>query len=115
MLRKLRNRNQQSAQILLEHILLIGVVTIALITMTPMIRRTVQSVIKVTADEIGAQKNSDQNFNSDQGYLVESSSTSQYSRRNRYRDRPGVVVKQIDETTDTSTFTITNLGFTEEN
>ena len=115
MLRKSRFGKQQSAQILLEHILLIGVVTVALITMTPMIRRTIQSVIKVTADEIGKQKDSDQNFNSDQGYLVESSTGSQYTRRNRYLDRPGVMVKQINEITDTSTFTITNLGFTEEN
>ena len=105
----------QKGQVLLEHILVIGVVILALVTMTPMIRRTIQSVIKVTADEIGTQKDADQDFNSDRGYLVESRTGTQYSRRVQHRDIPGKTIKVTTETTDTSTMTITNLGFTEEN
>ena len=109
-------KKPHSAQILLEHVLLIGVVLLALIAMGPMMRRTLQSVIKITADEIGAQKDSDQDFNSDRGYLVESNTQTTYSRKIRHLDIPGLAIKNIlEEVTDTTTFTITNLGFTEEN
>ena len=109
------NHSKTSAQVLLEHVLLIGIAVLALVSMSPIIRRTIQSVVKVTADEIGVQKESDQDFNSDRGYLVGSKTATEYSRTKHLRDIPGSVVRRTTEEIDTTTNTITNLGFTQEN
>jgi len=57
------------AQTFIEYVLLFGVVTGLLIAMSPMIRRFSQAMIKVTADQIGNQRLSDQK-GGESGYLI---------------------------------------------
>ena len=103
---------QTSAQSILEYILLLGIVAFVLFAMNSLIRRGVQSLIKVTADEIGNQQNGEQNFNSEAGYLVEALSSSKNSRFNIMRQRLDQHSKFINERMDLVTNSISNLAFT---
>src|ERR1017187_9584031 len=74
-------------QTMLEYTILVGIVTVVLYYMGTQIKRGMQSLVKVTADQIGNQENSDQDFTDyQQGYLIGSKAQTQATR-----------VKQIQE------------------
>ena len=57
-------------QTILEYTIIVGIVTVVLYYMGTGIKRGVQSLVKVTADQMGNQQNSDQDFNdTQQGYM----------------------------------------------
>ncbi|MBF0511591.1 MAG: hypothetical protein HQL13_04590 [Candidatus Omnitrophica bacterium] len=58
---------QQRGQTILEYTIIVGIVVAVLAYMGTGIKRGVQSIVKVTADQIGNQSNADQDFNTDQG------------------------------------------------
>jgi hypothetical protein len=65
-------------QSIIEYTIMIGIVTLVLFFMGTGIKRGVQSLVKVTADQVGNQLNSDQDFNDvQQGYMVASNTESQ--------------------------------------
>ena len=65
-------------QTILEYTIIVGIVTVVLYYMGTGIKRGVQSLVKVTADQVGNQQNSDQEFNDTrQGYMQGSNSTAQ--------------------------------------
>lgn len=114
-------------QTLLEYIVFIGIVTMALYVMGPAIKRGFQSTIKVTADQIGNQEDSDQTVNrpldedgrpllpkdgEDSSYLVSSMSNAAVSGNRLVEDRLGVVTTTVDETTQSYTNSLTDQGFT---
>src|ERR1700722_2572754 len=68
-------------QTILEYTMIVGIVTVVLYYMGTSIKRGVQSLVKVTADQVGSQKNADQDFNdSQEGYLTSSNTVTQESR-----------------------------------
>src|SRR5271154_4403675 len=70
-------------QTILEYTIIVGIVTVVLYYMGTSIKRGEQSLIKVTADQIGNQQNSDQDFNdAQQGYMVASNTMT-----NDYKDK----------------------------
>ena len=103
-----------AGQTILEYLFLMGIVIFVFIAMNPMIRRSFQSLIKTTADEIGEQKNGDQNFNSG-GVLMESISQSKMERRNIFRERDQVITRWTNETSKTKTNSLTDLGTVTDN
>ena len=56
------DKKKQKAQSLLEYSALLGMIVVILIAMQPLIQRSTQSMIKIVADQIGTQQNSDQPF-----------------------------------------------------
>ena len=65
-------------QTILEYTIIVGIVTVVLFYMGTGIKRGVQSLVKVTADQVGNQQNSDQDFNDTrQGYMEASNSATQ--------------------------------------
>jgi len=76
------------AQTFIEYILLFGIVTAILVAMSPMIRRFTQGMVKLTADQIGAQRLSDQQ-GGDSGYLVNVDIRSYDEQRSGREDRLG--------------------------
>ena len=65
-------------QSILEYTIIVGIVTVVLYYMGTGIKRGVQSLIKVTADQVGNQQNADQDFNDvQQGYMISSFSNTQ--------------------------------------
>ena len=116
-------------QSILEYTIIVGIVVVVLSYMGTGIKRGVQSLVKVTADQVGNQQNSDQDFTDvRQGYMVGSNSVTQKSNNKQttelgYIPAPGNTVSGpievtnifVNESTDTQTSTITNGGFTQTN
>ncbi len=118
----MRSRLGQS---ILEYTIIIGIVTVVLYYMGTGIKRGVQSLVKVTADQVGNQQNSDQDFSDvRQGYLQGANSVTQESKNKQvteagYIPASGNAVYvtniAVNESTDTVTNSITNGGFTQTN
>lgn len=99
-----------NGQTVLEYLLLIGIIMMALIYMGTDVKRGFQSVIKVTADQIGNQANSDQDFNSTQGYLINSWSGMIQNHQQTLHEHNGIVSTFINDVTQSGTASYTNQG-----
>ncbi len=110
-------------QTVVEYIVLIGIITVALIYMGPLFKRGVQTLVKVSADQIGNQQNSDQEIAPrDYGnpvkegvsYLV-NSATNTRATVNKSVTTPGwggVADISLNESTNTNSESVTDLGYT---
>lgn len=104
----------KKAQTILEYTIVLGVVVVIIFAMGPMLKRGTQSLIKVVADQIGVQKNSDQRFD-DAGHLEESYVAMRASRDKQTEDVSGKTAHTFDDLTTTYSNALINLGFTETN
>src|SRR3990167_6310436 len=68
-----RIMHAKHGQSLLEYVILISIVGAVLVAMGPYMKRGVQAVVKVTADQLANQEQAEQSV--DSGYLVEAFST----------------------------------------
>ena len=106
-------------QSILEYTIIVGIVAVVLSYMGTGIKRGVQSLVKVTADQVGNQQNSDQDFNDAmQGYTLGSNTVTQENNIKEVSE--GAVAgyttnTAYDEVTETMTNTITNGGFSPTN
>src|SRR5271170_5139890 len=108
-------------QSVLEYTIIVGIITVVLYYMGTGIKRGVQSMVKVTADQVGNQQNADQDFNdTQQGFLQGSNSVAQETNNKQVTElgyipqsgSPFYATNVIyNETSDTVTNTITNGGF----
>jgi len=105
--------NGTRAQTMLEYLTLIGLVTVVLITMTTPVKRGIQLMVKVVADQIGVQKDSDQK-KTDDGYLKEAWTISRADIEKETKERIGSINYIFDDTIKTDSVTISNLGFTKK-
>ena len=103
------------AQTILEYVVLIGIATMVLTAMGPSIRRGIQSVIKLAADQIAPQQESEQVFDDkERGYLVNSFTTIRSKTKTHLGDDIfGRKTFDFDDTSETITESFTNEGFTE--
>ena len=56
----------------MEYTIILGVVITITLAFTSMVKRGTQGMIKTVADQIGYQKNAEQDFNKETGYMSES-------------------------------------------
>ena len=103
----------KKGQTILEYTILLGVVVLIMFSMGPMIKRGTQSLIKVVADQVGTQQNAEQSFD-DRGHLESSNTSTQGSADKQTMDLLGTTTYVFDDTTDTASNALINLGFTEE-
>ncbi len=109
-----KNIKRLHGQSVLEYVLLVGIVTVVLFMMMQQVKRGTQSIVKVLADEISNQQDSDQAFDNRQGFL-ESSNAAIYSNGEKaVKERVGIINYVFDDRQTTLTNTQTNLGFTED-
>ena len=116
------------AQTLLEYLILIGIVTVVLFAMYHAVKRGIQSVIKITADQIGNQQRADQKepFLSNaaivnalgepvavSGYLVEAYTATRASNQKEVQElgESNEVGYFYEERVSTNSNSLTNLGF----
>jgi Flp pilus assembly pilin Flp len=114
---KLKARGQS----IIEYTMIIGIITMVLFYMGTGIKRGVQSLVKVTADQVGNQQNSDQDFNDTQSGYMEASNSSMQTVNNKrvtaigYIDVSGNAVyianTAYNNYSDSITNSITNGGF----
>jgi len=92
--------------------LLIGVIATILVTMTPIIRRGVQAMVKLAADQVGHQEDAEQ-LGGKFGQLVDINIETRSSSDKNTRERLGnTTYNYIMEETETTTSVILNQGFT---
>ena len=103
------------AQTFVEYALLFGVVAAIFIALTPLIRRTSQAMIKLTADQVGFQVNAEQ-IGGRTGKLEEANILTGQRRSKNTRELGGGITKYSfdSDEVDISSNTISNLGFTEK-
>lgn len=105
-------RRTTRAQSLIEYTVLIGIVTVVLFAMFNAVKRGIQSVIKVTADQVGNQQRADQIVTrQDSGYLVESYSATRINNRKQAREISGDRMYIYDEGMSVHSNSFYNLGF----
>ena len=98
---------------MLEYVVVLGVVVVILFSMTPMLKRGIQSLVKVTADQIGVQENADQDFESN-SYLVSSNIFAYSITKKDKRDDAGTITYTYPgDESSVNTEELTNLGFSE--
>ena len=110
---------------MIEYTIIVGIITLVLYYMGTSIKRGMQSLIKVTADQVGNQANSDQDFtDSQEGYLIVSNTETQANKIKQVTEigyipqvagRIMRAIQLIMSLLYTMTNTISNGGFTPSN
>lgn len=114
MIRK-NNLQNSKGQTLVEYSLLVGIVIAFLLTMTPMVKRSAQGMVRVIADEVGYQRNAEQR--SDVGLVnseIRTRLDKQQQKREWYIGQVHSVQTSYGETTTVGTTTRSNLGIISE-
>lgn len=102
------------AQSLMEYVMLISIITAAVVYMLPRVKRTTQSMMKQAADQIGDQKNADQDFNIERGYMISANTTTSSFVNNQREDIWGHVAQVYSEETQTTTNSLMQGGWSKE-
>lgn len=111
----LTRHNKIKAQTFLEYILLFGLVVSVMVALSTMLRRPVQSVVHLVADQVGNQKLSDQS-NALSGHLDRTSARTGVDRVFRTRESGGVITYEtVREDVSVETDVLVNVGFTKQN
>ena len=97
-----------------EYVLVVSIVIAFVMVMFPMVKRGTQSIIKVTADQIGNQKNAEQDFSAATGYTVNVSSAAHSYGQSTRMELPGAIETGVADTTDSTSESVTNEGFSTE-
>lgn len=104
------NRKGQS---ILEYTIVVGVIVLVMFAMGPMLKRGIQSLIKVVADQVGIQQNAEQKFD-ETGHLESSYVATRSSMDKQTQDLAGDITYFLNDETVTTSNALVNLGFTEE-
>lgn len=102
------------AQSLAEYALLVTAVIAVAASMFPLVKRGIQRVVKVSADQIANQEGAEQNYFADSGFTVGVNSAAKSDHLRTRRDWPGVIQTQDFDTTRAHDESLTNLGFVRE-
>jgi hypothetical protein len=130
----MRDKKNFKGQVILEYAVIIGLVVAIMLAMSPKIKRLIQGMVKITADQVGAQTEADQfhqflntgNFVTDvhkpkleDGYLESSYTYVRTVDNKRTLEAPNIsdlgvtnYVYSVNAVTNTSS--LSNLGFIEE-
>jgi uncharacterized protein (UPF0333 family) len=103
----------KKGQTILEYTILLGVIVIVMSAMGPMLKRGIQSLIKVVADQVGVQQNAEQKFD-ETGHLEASYTSTRGSMDKQTLDFIGQTMYIFNDLTATQSNALINLGFTEE-
>lgn len=126
MLRRKNNLNNKRAQSLVEYTIVLGIVVGIITAMQAMVQRGAQGMIKIVADQVGAQRNAEQlsfrDSNSSavldeerRGGALDHSYTTVRSSTNKERqDFLGTTSYLFSDVVETTTTAQVNLGFTEQ-
>ncbi|MBF0533100.1 MAG: hypothetical protein HQL23_08420 [Candidatus Omnitrophica bacterium] len=99
------------AQSMLEYTMVIGVVVALLMSMTIMLKRGAQSMIKTVADQVGSQINSDQDFDPQTGWMNSTIDITKGSNTRKIREQVGDVNYMTHQATRKHTTKEENLGY----
>ena len=105
---------RQQGQTFIEYSLMLGILVSVLIVMTPMMRRGIQGMVKVVADQVGTQQNAEQQGGRF-GQLINSTTLTRTLQDIESRDWMGIKSKAyIKDQAFTQSSVYMNQGFTEK-
>lgn len=102
--------NNKNGQTILEYSVLLGIVVVVMITMSPLVKRAIQSMVKLTADQIGNQVNSEQITDEETGFLEFSSAKVESVSNRQINEVFGDITYNFQEETKTKEESLSNLG-----
>ncbi len=103
----------KKAQSIMEYLILVGIVTAVIVSMSTSLKRSIQSYVKVTADQIGSQQDAEQQVELGKGYLEEAASSTDTSMSKTTSDVVGTISYAYNDRTQITSNSLTNLGFTD--
>ncbi len=111
---KQNQKSSNKAQTLMEYTMVLGVISVVIFAMSPMLKRGAQGMIKITADQIGIQKNSDQraflNASTSEAYLNSSYAVTQAQIDKQTLDFVGDTTYVFDDQTTFYSNSVSILG-----
>jgi hypothetical protein len=114
--RKQKNgvRMEPRSQMVMEYVFMLGVLIAVFVTMAPLIRRGIQAMVRMVADQVGNQVNAEQEFGSS-GHLVNSYTITQLNQDLNVSEYLGTTTYTYNRDDVLSvTNSLRNLGFMEE-
>jgi hypothetical protein len=101
-------------QNLMEYTIVLSVIVLVFLALNPMIKRSLQGMIKTAADQIGTQQNAEQEVNVEKGYVVDSFSvTDSLSKKvTKEGKQAGSTDIEYSDVTSTHSNSGSILGFT---
>ena len=104
-------KRTKKGQTFIEYTLLLGIVVAVITALNPLVRRGAQAMVKLVADQIGNQKEAEQEGGK-AGYLIQQYAVGRIDTAKRVYERAGVTnYIWSGGGTDMITATDTNLGF----
>lgn len=97
---------------MMEYISLVGIVVIVLISMNVFIRRGIQGMVKVVADQVGNQQDADQKFD-DTGHLIGSNTWTSSASIKEERQEYDIMNYIFNDRVISTSTQVANLGFTQ--
>ena len=105
-----------NGQTLREYAVLIGIISAALMSVSPFLKRSIQSVVKVTTDQMQPQNDADQLIDKSTGYLENAFITARGANTRQLKESKGGKAEYIfHEHSETISDTTTKLEFTNAN
>jgi len=99
-------------QTILEYTMIVGIATLVLYYMGTGFKRGVQSMVKITADQVGNQANSDQDYNDAiAGHMAFSSTVTNDVHNKLVSVQNNLITTNDSDTTSTLANVYTNGGF----
>lgn len=112
-IKKIARGKSSTGQTILEYVAVIGLAIAVLMAMGPMMRRGIQGMIRLVADQVGDQRSADQLADDKYGHLINSVAISRARIDKVTKDRVGEVNYIYEDRAVSGTRTFANLGFTE--
>jgi hypothetical protein len=103
------------SQTIIEYTLMLGILIAVLVGMTPWIRRGVQAMVRMVADQVGNQVNAEQRFDRS-GHMVNSYTVTEINQDLNVSEYLGTTVYTYNQDDVLSvTNSMSNLGYKENN
>ncbi|MFA5059283.1 MAG: hypothetical protein WC676_01470 [Candidatus Omnitrophota bacterium] len=99
-------------QSLMEYIILVGIVSTALVVMSPPIRRGLQDVVRLAADQLAPQSASEQESGATDQYVVNSVSNSHSIMNRQLIHQVNDITYVFNDEITSSSDSLVNMGFT---
>jgi hypothetical protein len=97
-------------QTFVEYTLLVSLVMALFFTISPLMRRSTQSLVRLVADQVGNQQDSDQSGGKD-GYMESSHLQTRSDQRQTLRERLGAFETEYMGSDESISNMVTNLGY----
>lgn len=102
-------KNKKKAQSLMEYTILISIITLVVSALTPMLRRSSQSLMKTGADQIADQITGEQDFESS-GYMINSQVDSKTTANKKTEVKNAILGEEEKENVVSTTTTVYKLS-----